>query len=351
MNTDTYIYIYNLERVVCYVGTWAAYRSGNGKFDIENINPKLCTHLIYAFAGSNANASIHILDPNLDIDKILRSTYVKNAAEFVKTYGFDGLDFDIEYPAQRGAAASDKENFSKLLKELRAVFKQNGLLLSAAVPATGSSADISYEVKKLNEYLDFISIMAYDYHGSWDGAVGHVAPLFASSVDKTETAKLLNVDASVKAWIQRGAHPQKLNLGIPFYGRTFTLKDPKDVELGAAITGPGTAGPYSAEAGTLAYNEIVELVQKEEWTVVFDDEQMVPHGYRGDQWIGHDDPRSIIVLNCLVKLEFRLTELSNVEYAKSLNIGGFMAWALESDDFLGLSGKKYPLLSAINDAV
>ena len=30
---------------------WAAYFPGNGEFLVENIDPMLCTHIIYAFAG------------------------------------------------------------------------------------------------------------------------------------------------------------------------------------------------------------------------------------------------------------------------------------------------------------
>lgn len=36
--------------VVCYVGSWAAYRSGQGAFSVDYVDPSLCTHLIYAFA-------------------------------------------------------------------------------------------------------------------------------------------------------------------------------------------------------------------------------------------------------------------------------------------------------------
>lgn len=33
------------------MGSWAAYREGKAKFEIENIDPSVCTHLIYSFAG------------------------------------------------------------------------------------------------------------------------------------------------------------------------------------------------------------------------------------------------------------------------------------------------------------
>lgn len=39
---------------MCYVGTWAVYRPNRGSFSIEHIDPTLCTHLIYSFAGLNS---------------------------------------------------------------------------------------------------------------------------------------------------------------------------------------------------------------------------------------------------------------------------------------------------------
>ncbi|KAL4717875.1 hypothetical protein ACJJTC_005720 [Scirpophaga incertulas] len=40
--------------VVCYVASWAAYRPDGGKFLIEDLEPSLCTHLVYSFAGLDA---------------------------------------------------------------------------------------------------------------------------------------------------------------------------------------------------------------------------------------------------------------------------------------------------------
>ena len=37
--------------VVCYIATWAVYRPGEGKFELGNLEPSLCTHLVYSFAG------------------------------------------------------------------------------------------------------------------------------------------------------------------------------------------------------------------------------------------------------------------------------------------------------------
>ena len=37
--------------MVCYFGSWSVYRPGNGKFDVEQIEADLCTHVIYGFAA------------------------------------------------------------------------------------------------------------------------------------------------------------------------------------------------------------------------------------------------------------------------------------------------------------
>ena len=45
----SYISAKNYVRV-CYHTNWSQYRRGVGKFFPENIDPHLCTHLVYAFA-------------------------------------------------------------------------------------------------------------------------------------------------------------------------------------------------------------------------------------------------------------------------------------------------------------
>lgn len=58
------------QEVVCYLGSWAVYRPGLGKFNIEDIDPTLCTSLIYAFVGiDNTTFTIKSLDPEYDFNK------------------------------------------------------------------------------------------------------------------------------------------------------------------------------------------------------------------------------------------------------------------------------------------
>lgn len=60
-------------------------------------------------------------------------------------------------------------------------------------------------------------------------------------------------------WLNEGADPAKLVLGLGAYGKTFTLANAEDNGTGAAFNGAGTAGPYTQEAGTYAYYEVRSL--------------------------------------------------------------------------------------------
>lgn len=361
-------------KVVCYLGSWANYRTGDAKFLIEHIDPFLCTHLIYGFAKLENN-KITVYDPYLDLkenwglgaferfnnlkkrnpqlstliaiggwnegstkysamaaDAGARATFVQSAIDFCKKYNFDGLDMDWEYPANRGGVPSDKENFVTLLKELKEAFAPHGLLLTAAVSAGKSTIDTAYDIPRVSQYLDFINVMAYDLHGSWEKQTGHNAPLYARD-DEPESDKILNVDYAIKYWISKGADSKKIILGMGLYGRSFTLGNPSNTGLGAPATGPGSAGGMTKEPGMLGYNEICLYVKNEGWNEVFVPKVEAPYAYKGNQWVGYDNKKSIEI---------------KVDYAKNNNLGGGMVWSLETDDFRGhCFGQKYPLLTAI----
>lgn len=116
-------------------------------------------------------------------DPMLRGKFVKQVTSFIRKYNFDGLDLDWEYPTQRGGAPHDRENFVLLCKELREQFNPHNLLLTSAIGAAKNVIDQAYDVRQISRYLDFLHIMCYDYHGSWDRKVGYNAPLTAQNGD------------------------------------------------------------------------------------------------------------------------------------------------------------------------
>ncbi|XP_069998755.1 probable chitinase 2 [Penaeus vannamei] len=368
------------QEVVCYLASWAVYRPGMGKFNIEDIDPSLCTTLIYSFAGLNETTyTMMLLDPEYDVNKralerfvnlkslnprlkvliaiggwtegstkysamamsrASRKKFIDSAIAFIQHHRLDGLDLDWEYPANRGGAPEDKENFVYLVKELREAFRPYGWMLTAAVAAGKSTIDTAYDIDDLANSLDFLHIMAYDYHGKWDRRTGHNAPLY-SREDEPEEEKMLNVASTLKVYLDEGAPPEKLVLGLGFYGRTFNLADPQENGIAAPTLTTALAGPYTKEEGFMGYNEICEkqTTEKGLWTLVWQKTHQVPYMIRDNMWIGYDDPISVSL---------------KVAYAQKLGLGGVMAWAIDTDDFQGVCSDtrmKYPLLRAINKAL
>ena len=191
-------------------------------------------------------------------DPEARKRFVDSTVTFIKKYNFDGLDLDWEYPKCwqvdcNAGPASDKPAFAALVRELRQTFTPLGWLLSAAVSPAKLVIDAAYDVPSISRDLDWIGVMTYDYHGHWDKKTGHVAPMYYHS--ETE-APFFNANYTLNRWIELGADPAKLIMGVPLYGQSFTLTKPSVNGLNAPAKTTGIAGPYTRQAGFLAYYEV-----------------------------------------------------------------------------------------------
>ncbi|GBM66525.1 Chitotriosidase-1 [Araneus ventricosus] len=296
-------------------------RGGYERFNnLKKKNPNLNTLIgIGGWNEGSTKYSAMAADPNA------MTTFVKSVVNFCLKYSFNGLDVDWEYPANRGGAPHDKQNFVTLLKELKEAFAPHGLLLSAAVSAGKNTIDTAYDIPGVAKYLDYINVMTYDFHGSWERTTGHNAPLYPGP-----GVPELSVDYAIKYWVKNGAPKSKIILGMGTYGRSFTLANAANNGLGAPSTGPGMAGPFTRQAGTLGYNEIC---RDKGWTEVFAENIQAPYAYKGNQWVGYDSVKSIGI---------------KVDYVIQNGLGGGMIWSLETDDFRGsCGGGKYPLLTTI----
>lgn len=132
-------------------------------------------------------------------------------------------------------------------------------------------------------------------------------------------------------WIKKGIPAEKVVMGIPMYGRSFTLAS-AETAVGAPASGPGAAGPITKSSGFLAYYEICQFLQGAKVTRLQD--QQVPYAVKGNQWVGYDDVESVE---------------TKVQFLKNLNLGGAMIWSIDMDDFTGkfCSQGPYPLVQAV----
>ena len=116
--------------------------------------------------------------------------------------------------------------------------------------------------------------------------------------------------------MEAGLPKEKLVVGISTVGRTFTLADPEEFNVGALSTGPGDRGFFSPEVGIMPYNEICHTSSS--WTFFWETDQKVPYALKGDQWVGFDDIHSVAI---------------KLNYILANDLGGAMFWSLETDDF------------------
>jgi chitinase len=65
---------------------------------------------------------------------------------------------------------------------------------------------------------------------------------------------------SVNQWLNAGVSASKLLLGIPLFGRSYTLANPENNGVGAPVTGSGKPGQFTGEPGFLSYYEVFQTV-------------------------------------------------------------------------------------------
>jgi chitinase len=196
-------------------------------------------------------------------DPVKRNKFVNSAVALLKEHDFDGLDVNWEYPSNRdGDRRVDKANFILLLTQLKKAFEPHGFLLSSAVAPVKKTIDSAYDIKKLNELLDIINVMTYDYHGGWEDRLGHNAPLNKRPDEQNQLSLRLNVNFTVNYYIEKGLDKKKMVMGMPFYGRAWTLQSADKVNLNDKAKGLSPAGLISGEEGVLGYNEVSKIIQK-----------------------------------------------------------------------------------------
>ncbi|MET9347416.1 chitinase C-terminal domain-containing protein [Streptomyces termitum] len=201
-------------------------------------------------------------------------TFATSAVDFIRKYGFNGVDIDYEYPTtmkdsgnpldfslSNARRAGLVQGYSALMKSLREKLDKAGAadgkhyMLTVAAPSSGYLLR-GMETFQVQKYLDYVNIMSYDLHGAWNEYVGPNASLFDDGKDGELAAAnvygsaqygslgYLNTDWAYHYF--RGSMPAgRINIGLPYYTRGF-----KNVQGGTdGLWGKAVASTCPAGAG------------------------------------------------------------------------------------------------------
>ncbi|KAF9457380.1 glycoside hydrolase superfamily [Collybia nuda] len=275
-----------LTRKIGYYASWASRRKCQ-PFGPENLDLTGYTHVIYAFVNISPLLELSMTGPDENILKGLvarktdfpnvkilfavggwafstedatrtifttmvstaasRTKFVAAVKQFLVRYKLDGVDIDFEYPSamERNAPASETPNLTAFFQELRSSLPSSAII-SIAAPA-GYWFLKGFEINKLQNYVTFINMMSYDYHGPWD-----------RNVQENGTAKphtsAQDIEDSIRLYKRAGIDLGKVNLGLAWYGRTFAVGSCNG--LGCKMSGGGSPGPCTGESGILSQLEV-----------------------------------------------------------------------------------------------
>lgn len=233
----------------------------------------------------------------------LRKIFAQNLEKFLRENKYDGIDFDWEFPE----GPQDKKNFVLLLKEVKEYFKKKGgvatyfLITMAVNPGHFYAQWLDYE--GFDKFIDFYNVMTYDFHGSWSDHCGHNSPLYTGK----DTFDNSSCDAAVDYIVNtRLVKAEKVNLGIPFFGRKFLTCGDINEKC------PGNCKDEYMQYYTI--HSLIGFGWQEKW----DDAARVPYLIQsgGKNVISYDNAKSI---------------KEKVKYALEKNLGGVFVWDITGD--------------------
>ncbi len=155
-------------------------------------------------------AEIH----TLITDETVKSNFFTNLQNKLSLYSLDGVNIDFESLNSEDRAAPINNFMADLTDFIHTNFPQGEVSFDG--PAVNWSN--YWDFAGLANSCDYIFIMGYAFSGSWSTSAGTTAPLTGGTYNITNT-----VQSQYSA--VTNSTPEKLILGVPYYGQKFLTAD------------------------------------------------------------------------------------------------------------------------------
>ncbi len=157
-----------------------------------------------------------------------RDTCVARIVALLRQRDADGVSIDFE-----AVPGDQRGNLTAFFAALDAALAHAlpEAEISAAVPAVDWND--AWDFEALRAHIDLFFLMGYDYFWSGSSTAGPVAPIHGATY---------NAQRSLDAYLQKGVPPERLLLGVPYYGYDWPVVSGAE---GAATTGRAVARTYS----------------------------------------------------------------------------------------------------------
>lgn len=238
---------------------------------------------------------------------------------------FDGIEFHYgwKWPnTAEGGSVDDKQNFVKLIKEMKAAYSFHKLIIAVTIV----NKDF-YDLTELSSTVDLINIRAFE-------SLRMPTDATASHPTDMDLASRNSIYRVANDFIKAGISADKLVLGLSATAQTSKLDDECEWNLASSTTTDGgEAGPFTKTSGVLAYYEVCSLSWSNHVCTGVSPVS-APYGSTQKDFVAYDDEASIAI-----KMK---------KVVKALQLKGVSFWALDFDDFKGdwCKNGKYPLVKA-----
>ncbi len=205
--------------------------------------------------GQKTVITITAMDPDT-IESILnsslsRATAINSIMSIYKDYSFDDINIDFEYV--NAGDQNLRSNFVQFIADLHSacIVSKSHCQIDIDVFASVADKPRIWDLKSLETITDKFIVMAYDFYRTTSSQAGPVAPIRGKCVDDAVTKDCLPEDIVTDiSSISKIISPEKIILGIPFYGYEWQTASSNFL----ANTYPGT--------GSLAtYQRILTIFQ------------------------------------------------------------------------------------------